>query len=79
MCAVAHFTYLSLQYVTLTTHNDSIFRLENGAYYAQNNSPAEYKYGGTTAETVATLPLDEASDDEVAAKLWEISVKLVGL
>lgn len=40
---------------------------------------AEYKKGGATAETTATLALFPADDMEVAAKLWDLSVKLVGL
>jgi len=56
-------------------------KLENGAYYAQRDSPSGYKGGGATADTPATLFLDEAidADGEIARKLWDMSVEMTGL
>jgi NAD(P)-dependent dehydrogenase (short-subunit alcohol dehydrogenase family) len=56
-------------------------KLENGAYFAQKDSPGEYEGGSETANTAATLFLDEAKDEdgEVGRRLWEMSAKLVQL
>jgi len=47
--------------------------LENGAYYAQSNSPAGSGSGGWPLKS----PLAEANDDEVSRRLWEESERLV--
>jgi NAD(P)-dependent dehydrogenase (short-subunit alcohol dehydrogenase family) len=56
-------------------------KLENGAYFAQKNSPGDYKGGSPTADTPATIFLEEAmdADGEIGRKLWEMSAKLVKL
>jgi NAD(P)-dependent dehydrogenase (short-subunit alcohol dehydrogenase family) len=46
--------------------------IENGAYYAQNNSPKNTKGGWPYTSTLA-----EAHDDKVALRLWEESETLV--
>lgn len=47
--------------------------LTNGGYYAQTNSPQGAHKGGWPC----TSPLAEASDDAVAARLWEVSEKII--
>ena len=48
--------------------------LDNGAYYSQTNTPR-----GVVGGWPYTSPNAEARDDNVAAKLWQLSAQLVGL
>ena len=48
--------------------------LENGCYYSQTNSPK-----GVVGGFPCTSPNEEAHNDDIAARLWDASEKLVGL